>query len=166
MLQWILTSRQHAAVDHVWALALPVIPRLLGWNRKATTALDAAAALGAVQTVFTDFEGGKKPVIPMQCHLAGDAVIGIGLLALAAGMKNESTAERIGLGVAGLLATASAVMTEPIPRGKGRERAKTTAKSWRKRMGYPVAQFAGANPKKAPQHTDEGREPAPANASA
>jgi len=109
--------------------------------------LDAAAVGGAAQSVLTDYEGGVKGVLPMQGHLAIDAVIGVGLVVAAVALTEESTEERIGLAALGILAAGAALMTEPIPRGRGRERAKSAAKAWRNVTGDTVGRLAGANPK-------------------
>ncbi|HQY87955.1 MAG TPA: hypothetical protein PK402_04810 [Tepidisphaeraceae bacterium] len=149
MRNWIITTKQHALVDYIWSTALPAIPRMLGWNRKTTTILDSVAAIGAAQTTLTDFEGGVRGVIPMQCHLANDLLMGLGLLAVAASLNEEPSEERIGLAAAGLFAVGTALITEPIPRGRGRQRAKSAAKVWRDAMGETVGHVAGANPKRS-----------------
>jgi hypothetical protein len=144
----ILTTRQHAVMDYVWTAALPGIAHLMGWSRKATAVVDTAAGVAAVQTALTDFEGGVKGVIPMQCHLAGDAVLGIGLLSAAGMLRDAAPQERIGLAIAGLVAVGAAFLTNPIPRGQGRQHAQKTARQWRDRMGERVGQLAGAKPRR------------------
>lgn len=143
----LLTTKQHGIIDYIFAVALPTIPRMLGWSKTTTHLLDTAAAAVAVQSTLTDFEVGVKGVIPMQYHLTNDALLGAGLLAAAA-VVDSPTEERLGLAGAGLLALAAMVVTEPVPRGSGRQRAKSTAKSFRKHFGESVGRVAGANPKR------------------
>lgn len=143
----LLTTKQHGIIDYIFAVAMPAIPRMLGWSKTTTHLLDTAGAVAAVQTTLTDFEVGVKGVLPMQCHLTNDALLGAGLLAAAA-VVDSPTEERLGLAGAGLMALAAAIFTEPVPRGNGRQRAKSTAKSFRKHFGETVGRVAGANPKR------------------
>src|SRR5688572_29232141 len=109
-----ISTVQHAAIDYTWSATMPLLPRLLGWNPEAARLFDAVAATGAVQSVTTDYEGGLAKVMPMQAHLAMDGVIGVGLLAAAALMKDQPPAVRLAMLGAGVFALAAAAMTEPI----------------------------------------------------
>jgi hypothetical protein len=123
-----ITTKQHATADYIWSLAMPVLPWLLGAGPVAKTVMRTASGLGVAETAVTNFEGGVKGVLPMQGHLAMDAMMGAGLIGTAMLLKNESKLVRGFLAGAGLFAIAAAVLTEPIPRGAGRKHAKETAR--------------------------------------
>jgi hypothetical protein len=122
-----ITTKQHSILDYVFGLMLPALPRLLGAKTPARAVLRSVAAAATGQTVMTDFEGGKFGVLPMQAHLANDALVGFVLLGAAAMLKDESPLVRGGLAGLGLFSLGASLLTEPIPRGKGREHAQRTA---------------------------------------
>lgn len=139
-----ITTKQHAAIDYVWSLALPILPWLIGAGPVAKGVMRAASGIAAAETAVTDFEGGLKGVLPMQGHLAMDAVVGAGLIGSAMFLKDETPLVRGFLAGAGLVALAGAAMTQPIPQTTGREHARQTAntiKAYSDRWG----RIAGSN---------------------
>jgi hypothetical protein len=135
-----LSTVQHAAIDYTWSLLMPLLPRALGWNREARHICDTVAAVGAVQSMMTDYEAGLLPVLPMQAHLAMDGLIGAGLIGVAALDEDQPVAVRLTLLGAGLFALAATTMTNPIPSGHGHKKARRTAT----RVGLLAGETAGA----------------------
>lgn len=135
-----LSTIQHAAIDYTWSLLMPLVPRVFGWNRQVTHICDSVAALGAVQSVMTDYEAGIVPVLPMQAHLAMDGLIGAGLIGVVALDDEQPIGVRLTLLGAGLFALAATTMTNPIPTGHGHRTARRTAT----RIGLLAGQTAGA----------------------
>lgn len=138
----LISTKQHAMIDYVWSLAMPLLPWLIGAGPGAKSVMRAASGIGAAETALTNFEGGVKGVLPMQGHLAMDAVLGVGLIGTAALLKNESVLVRGFLAGAGLFAIAAATLTDPIPEGAGRKHAKETARKVKEYAGSRWGQFA------------------------
>jgi hypothetical protein len=122
-----ISTKTHSMLDYVFGMALPMLPRLLGAKAPARNLMRGVAGTATAQTVMTDFEGGKFGVLPMQAHLANDALVGVALLGASVFLKDESPLVRGALAGLGLFSLGAAFLTEPIPRGKGREHAERTA---------------------------------------
>jgi hypothetical protein len=140
----LITTKQHAKIDYIWSIAMPLLPWLIGAGPGAKKAMRAASGIGAAETAMTDFEGGMKGLLPMQGHLAMDAVLGVGLIGTALFLKNESPLVRGFLAGAGLFAIAAATLTEPIPHGAGKAHAKETARKMKEHSAR-LGRIAGSN---------------------
>lgn len=138
-----LTTKQHAVIDYAWSLIMPMVPRIFGWNREATTICDTVAAVGTAQSLMTDYEAGAVPVMPMQAHLAMDGVIGAALIGVAALSDRQPAAVRATLLGAGIFALLATAMTNPIPTGHGRRTARRFATRVNELAGERAAAFAG-----------------------
>lgn len=140
-----LSTKQHAFIDYVWSLALPLVPRAFGWEGTPRRIFEGVAGVGAAQSAMTDYEGGGVRVLPMQAHLAMDGVIGVGLVGAGLLLRGQPTAVRMTLIGAGVFALAATALTEPIPRGKGKAHAQRTARLLKRVGGNGVGSAAGAS---------------------
>lgn len=80
-----VTKTIHAYLDYPVALALLVLPFLLGLGESHSLALVAAPVAGAAAltlTIFTDHHLGLVRVLPYRLHLAVDLAVGIVFLLL------------------------------------------------------------------------------------
>lgn len=139
-----ISTKTHSYLDYVTTLMLPFLPNLLGARGPGKVVMRSVAGLIGGQTLITNFEGGKIPILPMQMHLANDALVGVGLLTASLVLRNESPIVRGALAGLGLFSLGAALLTEPVPRGKGRAQARRTAKSVRRHAGETIGEMAGA----------------------
>lgn len=75
-----ITKQIHAYLDYPVALALIILPFLLGLGATNPIALYLSVATGAaalILTLLTDHQLGALKVIPYQFHLAVDFLVGI-----------------------------------------------------------------------------------------
>jgi hypothetical protein len=71
----------HGVVDYLFVAKLLAAPRLLGWNKPATTTLTVAAGGLLGYSLLTRHELGLLKWIPMPAHLALDGMSGAALCA-------------------------------------------------------------------------------------
>lgn len=84
MPQRFITKRIHAYLDYPVAIALIVLPFLLGLGENAPLALWLSVVTGAAAfmlTVLTDHHLGLLPVLPYSFHLTVDFIVGLTFLA-------------------------------------------------------------------------------------
>lgn len=75
-----ITKSMHAYLDYPVALALIVLPLLLGLGGSHVLAFSLSVATGIaalILTVLTDHQFGLVKVLPFNLHLAVDALVGI-----------------------------------------------------------------------------------------
>src|SRR4051812_10905001 len=77
-----ISTQTHAMLDYMTVGTLMAVPRMLGFSRAMTCAMDTMAVSTALYTMFTRHEGGIVRKIPMKTHLMLDAASGAGLAAL------------------------------------------------------------------------------------
>ena len=113
-LRWRMTAGVHAALDHLTAPSLLVLPRVLGWSPRTRRLLAAFGAFGMADALLTDFPGGVLRRIPLPVHLNLEAAGGLQLL-LATGtvLRREPVAQRWAVAAQGLAELARAVATRP-----------------------------------------------------
>lgn len=107
-----ISSRTHGIVDYVAAAALAAVPRLLGWDRRMTRAMDFAALGTVAYAHLTDYELGAHPLLSMKQHLAVDALEGATFLAAAWMLEDEPAPVRWTLAGYGLFALSAAALTD------------------------------------------------------
>jgi len=116
----ILPTKFHAFEDYATAATIPLLPRLFGWSPRVRRIFDGVAATATAQSLMTDYEGGVARILPMQGHLAADALIGAGLITAGCLMKGESRLARWALAGLGAYSIALAVLTRPMPKDERR----------------------------------------------
>lgn len=103
-----ISSRTHGIIDYAAAAAFAAVPRLFGWDRTMTRAMDAAALGTVAYAHLTDYELGAVPLFSMRQHLAVDALEGVTFLSAAWMLDEEPPAVRwalAGFGAFALLAS-------------------------------------------------------------
>lgn len=108
-----ISTRTHGMIDASHVLSAVATPQVMGFGSRTTAVLGAAAAAGVINAALTDYEFGLVPLMPMEAHLAADAVCGLGLIAAAVTLlANEPPAERLMVAALGACELLSATMTE------------------------------------------------------
>ena len=107
-----IPTKVHGFLDYLSVALLPAIPRAFGWGEPVKHLCDGAAIATACSSVMTDYELGLAPVMPMQGHLAMDALTGGVFLASAALMDDEDPAARATMTGLGLFCLGAALMTQ------------------------------------------------------
>ena len=97
-----ISTKAHGFLDYMTAGLLATLPRALGWDDKVTHLLDAAAAGTVAYSLFTRYELGAVKALPMQAHLAIDAVQGGALIGAAAFLEDEDIDVRATLAALGV----------------------------------------------------------------
>jgi hypothetical protein len=77
-----ISTKAHAVLDYVTAASFIALPRVMGWSKPLTDAMTMLGVGKLGYTLFTRHELGVLKVLPMQAHLAMDAVGGAALCAL------------------------------------------------------------------------------------
>jgi hypothetical protein len=113
-----IPTKVHGVLDYMTAAFLHTLPRVMGWSKPVTRLLDAAGGGAIGYSALTDYELGLVKVLPMQAHLALDAVSGAALIGAAAMMDDEDPDVRATLAGIGVWEIAAALLTrtEPGPR--------------------------------------------------
>jgi hypothetical protein len=108
-----ISPRAHGVIDYLWAAAVPMLPRLMGWSPQVTRLLTAAGMGGLAYSLLTDYEMGALRLLPMKGHLAFDyasaallgtapvwldeepevnaALVGLGLFALVVALNTRTS---------------------------------------------------------------------------
>ena len=118
MLFQLIPTKVHGYIDYLTAALLPVLPRVLDYDHTVTHLHDAVAGTTLASSLLTDYELGAIKLIPMQGHLALDAMTGAGLIVTAAAMDEEDAAPRSCLAGLGLVFLAAALCTKTQPSGQ------------------------------------------------
>jgi hypothetical protein len=113
MAMTMMSTKTHAVEDYLTSSTLPFVARNSNISPKTRRVFDTFAAVAGAQSMMTDYEGGMLRVLPMRVHLASDALIGVGLLALAVLSPNQPKADRWALAGLGMFSLVSALMTNP-----------------------------------------------------
>ncbi len=117
-----ISTRTHGIVDYAAAAALAAAPRLLGWDRRMTRAMDFAALGTVAYAHLTDYELGAYPLLSMKQHLAVDALEGATFLSAAWMLEDEPRQVRWALAGYGLFALAAAALTDRQAGGHPQDR--------------------------------------------
>lgn len=107
----------HGAMDYLAALALLVLPSMLGFPQTATWVSWIVGVMILIQSLMTDFELGLLPTLSMRAHLVADYVVGP-LLALSPWIFGyaDRTDVLLPFVLIGLMVLGQALMTDPHPR--------------------------------------------------
>jgi hypothetical protein len=110
-----ISTKVHGVLDYVTAAFLHTLPRAMGWSRQVTAVLDGAGAAATAYSLVTKYELGVAKVLPMQAHLALDAISGAGLIGAALMLDDEDPDVRATLAGIGAFEIAVAMLTRPVP---------------------------------------------------
>jgi hypothetical protein len=108
-----INTKVHGVLDYTSAVLFPLIPRLFGWSNRVAHLHDTLAIGTVASSVMTNYELGVVRKLPMEAHLAIDALEGVVLLSAAALMDDEDDQARIGMAGLGLFCLAAAFFTDP-----------------------------------------------------
>ncbi len=108
----LLSTKTHGMIDYASAPLLLSLPRLLKWNRSATTLLTGAAIGATLYSIVTRYELGVFKLLPMRAHLALDGMSGVLLAAAPFFLPEEDEAVTAGLVGIGLFEVMAALTTE------------------------------------------------------
>jgi pimeloyl-ACP methyl ester carboxylesterase len=115
-----LRAGAHAALDHLTAPSLLVLPRVLGWSPRTRRLLAAFGAFGVADALLTDHPGGVLRRVPMPVHLDLEASGGLQLLLAAVTvLRGEPATQRWAVAAQGLAELVRATGTRP-PTGPAR----------------------------------------------
>src|SRR4051812_28630245 len=112
----LMSTRTHGLLDYVVGGAMTVLPQVLRCGKPAARLLEVAGAGAAMYSMLTDYEKGVFKVLPMEAHLAMDALSGATLIGASFLLKDESTDVRAVLAGLGAFEIAAAAMTATEPR--------------------------------------------------
>jgi hypothetical protein len=113
-----ITSRMHGMLDYPVGIVLIAAPWIFGFSDVGGAAVAVPIVLGVlviVQSLVTDYELSVANLLPMQGHLAVDAIGGI-VLALSPvifGFTDEGTNAWLPHVIAGVALVLAALMTQP-----------------------------------------------------
>lgn len=110
----LFSTQTHGLLDYLTAGALLVMPRALGWSENATRLLTTAALSTVTYSLLTRYELGAYQVLPMETHLALDAINGL-TLATAPLWLDEDETVNTALVAIGLFELMAALSTETQP---------------------------------------------------
>lgn len=124
MQTYVIPTYVHAVGDYLTSTTAPYVARQLGVTPATRRLVDGMAAMVAMQSLVTDYEGGAVPMLPMEAHLASDVAMGAGLLSAAAIMHDRPARDRRLLAGLGAFSIVYALMTNPhrsrsASRGRG-----------------------------------------------
>ena len=108
----------HGIVDYLTVGTLAVVPRILGWNKPATTALTVASGGLLTYSMLTRYQLGLIKVLPMPVHLTLDAMSGVALCSapfLIPASKKQRPALLIGFLSFGVMELFFALFTKTQP---------------------------------------------------
>lgn len=92
---------------------LVTLPRALGWSRRVTHLLDAAACTTVTYSLLTRYELGLVKLLPMKAHLGIDAVQGGAMIGAAAFLEDEDPEVRATLAAIGTFELGVTLLTRP-----------------------------------------------------
>ena len=108
-----IPTRLHAVLDYVTGPTLIALPRLAGWDQKATTLLTAAGGGVLAYSMLTRYELGLVKVLPMVGHLALDFTSGVTLAAAPfLFVKDENSVVKNTLMAVGLFEIGASLLTQ------------------------------------------------------
>ncbi|MBF6590785.1 MAG: hypothetical protein IVW57_09690 [Ktedonobacterales bacterium] len=110
-----LSTKEHGILDYATVGTLTVLPRLFGWEDRATRLLTGAAAGMLGYSLLTRYEMGVVKLLPMKAHLALDGASGALLCASPLLLRKKRlgiVATLIALGVSEI---AAALLTKTRP---------------------------------------------------
>jgi len=108
-----LSTRAHGALDYASALALFIVPRALGWDRKVRRLTDLAAIGTVAYAQATRYELGSAHLLDMKRHRVIDAAQGLAALAVSASLRDQPPHVRWSLAGYGLFTLVATALTEP-----------------------------------------------------
>ncbi|HXE52393.1 MAG TPA: hypothetical protein VN541_05225 [Tepidisphaeraceae bacterium] len=89
-----ISPTTHGIIDWLTAGMLPAIPRLFGWDKKATRMYDMLAGGIGATTAMTNFPPGLIKLMPLKTHLMIDKMNGALFLAAGAMLTDEPDSVR------------------------------------------------------------------------
>ena len=89
-----ISPKTHGVLDYVVGGAIALLPHALKCSKKTTRFLQAAGYGAGVYSMLTDYERGVLKVLPMEGHLALDALSGAGLITVAMLLNHETPPNR------------------------------------------------------------------------
>ena len=116
----LFSTKVHGMLDYGTVVNLPVLFRLLRGGEDTVRLADAGALAVLVYSLMTRYELGVFKVLPMQGHLALDAVLGAVFCAAARRQTEERASVREALAGLGLFSLLASVSTETEPKAVGR----------------------------------------------
>ena len=106
-----ISTRTHGLLDYFVGPALAALPQVLDCNRTTARVLKAAGIGAAAYSMLTDYERGVVKTLPMETHLALDAISGASLIGAAMLLRDETPQNRFLLAGIGAFEIAVASMT-------------------------------------------------------
>lgn len=106
-----ISPEVHGIIDYATAVALPMVPRMMGFDKTVTHVHDAVAGSVGLMAAATQQMPGVVHAVPLKAHLAIDGMTGAGLLAAAAFMDEEDATARFCTGVVGAFLLMQALFT-------------------------------------------------------
>lgn len=115
-----ISTRTHAFLDYLTISKFLILPRVLGFSETVTNGMTAVGLVKLAYTLLTRHEGGVMKVLPMQAHLAMDALGGATLCALPFLDEDASVAEQAVCCALGTMDIVVAPLTETEPAPESR----------------------------------------------
>jgi len=106
-----MSTKTHGLVDYIVGGGITLLPQLLRCGKPAARVLEGAGIGAAVYSMLTNYERGLVKVLPMEAHLALDAMSGAALIGAAAMLKDERPDVRLTIAAVGAFELAAAAMT-------------------------------------------------------
>jgi hypothetical protein len=106
-----ISTSTHGVLDYVVGGAIAVLPHVLNCSKQTTRILQSAGYGAAAYSLLTDYERGMLKVLPMEGHLALDALSGAGLIAASLLLQDETPQNRAILAGIGAFEIAVASVT-------------------------------------------------------
>jgi hypothetical protein len=115
-----ISTKTHGILDYVVGGTIALLPHALNCSMRTTRILQAAGYGAGVYSMLTDYERGMLKVLPMEGHLALDALSGAGLITAAMLLADETPQNRAILAGIGAfeIAVASVTSTEAYSDGE------------------------------------------------
>ncbi|HYO11472.1 MAG TPA: hypothetical protein VER17_21085 [Tepidisphaeraceae bacterium] len=114
-----ISTRTHGVLDYVVGAAITALPHVMKCERPTATLLKMAGIGAGLYSMMTDYERGLVKVLPMEAHLALDALSGATLIGAAVMLEDEAPDVRLTLAGIGAFEIAVAAMTSPRPHVPG-----------------------------------------------
>lgn len=103
-----ISPRAHGVLDYATAGAMIALPRMMGFSKPTTNLMTGAGAAIIGMSALTRYPMGLVRVLPMQAHLAADAVLDTLLIRESNRLGKKETQARnaiMGMAIAGTMAT-------------------------------------------------------------
>ena len=110
-----ISTRMHGVLDYLTAGTWFMLPRMAGWNERATGIFTAVALGATAYSLLTDYELGVVRTLPMQGHLLINGLTDASFFALAALLQDEPPEVRQALVAFGLFGLTVTLLTQPEP---------------------------------------------------